>query len=447
MTTRQMLPDSHRAPIIETESASGVSVLDLPAVAGEGDLRRGPGFGPSLVPDSGGGLDALADAFSEFISASGRLETSYRELQQEVAQLSQELAARNAALNASLAENEQMRAALEQIVDSMPCGVLVLDGDGRVVMINDESTRLLGLDSDCPARHLSEVSAVSGVRLGAFFENGTTGEAEQEFAQASGSGKRWLGVRKRRLFGASEQGIGEQTILILRDISAQKQAEQQREAARKSMALAEVAALLAHEIRNPLASLELFAGLVVDDPDRREEWSAHLRAGIRSLAGMVTNVLSFHSLGRMQKSELDLPATLRAAVEFTRPIADQARLQLSFADAGDAAIRVSANQGALQQVVLNLIANAIRHTEPGGRIDISVQPRGDSAVVLFADSGSGIAEEQLPHIFEPGFSGSGHSCGLGLAVCRQIVAHHGGQIRVTSALGRGTTFHVELPTL
>ena len=88
----------------------------------------------------------LAGAFSEFISASARLENSYRQLQQEVSELGQELSARNAALNTSLAENERMRLDLQQIVDSMPCGVLVLDRKGEISMINPESRRLLGLD-------------------------------------------------------------------------------------------------------------------------------------------------------------------------------------------------------------------------------------------------------------------------------------------------------------
>ena len=80
----------------------------------------------------------LADAFSEFISASARLEASYATLQQEVTHLSHELADRNSALKASLAENQRVHGALQQIVASMPCGVLVVEGDGSVSMINPE---------------------------------------------------------------------------------------------------------------------------------------------------------------------------------------------------------------------------------------------------------------------------------------------------------------------
>src|ERR1700739_55096 len=127
-----MPPSSHTTPIIGADAAS---------------LRSS-------------GL--LADAFSEFISASSLLEASYRDLQREVAHLVFERAERNAALTRSLAENDRMRAALQQIIDSMPCGVLVLDTAETIVTINSEGRRLLELGS-APVRNLRELSAVSRI--------------------------------------------------------------------------------------------------------------------------------------------------------------------------------------------------------------------------------------------------------------------------------------------
>jgi PAS domain-containing protein len=111
----------------------------------------------------------LADAFSEFISASSLLEASYRDLQQEVAHLGLELAERNAALSRSLAENDRMRAALQQMIDSMPCGVLVLDTAETIVMINPEGRRLLELGS-AHVRSLRELSAISQVNFESLME-------------------------------------------------------------------------------------------------------------------------------------------------------------------------------------------------------------------------------------------------------------------------------------
>jgi PAS domain-containing protein len=111
----------------------------------------------------------LADAFSEFISASAKLETSYANLQLEVAHLSHELADRNSALKASLAENERVHRALQQIVASMPCGVLVVEADGTVSMINPEARRLLDL-GDAPAEHLKAISVTAGIDLAGFLK-------------------------------------------------------------------------------------------------------------------------------------------------------------------------------------------------------------------------------------------------------------------------------------
>lgn len=251
-----------------------------------------------------------------------------------------------------------------------------------------------------------------------------------------------------------QQGrVGKQTVLILRDVTSHKLAEEERERARRATALAEVATTLAHEIRNPLASLELFAGLIASGGEETAEWISHLHAGIRSLAGTVNNVLSFHGVGFPALCALDLADTIRSSVEFVRPIAKEAGVTLLFSS-DLSKVEVQGNSGALQQVVLNIVSNAIRHTGKGGSVQVSVrQVRVGAvagtglAVIEFADTGSGIAADHLQEIFRPGFSGSGNSSGLGLSVCQQIVKQHEGQIRVASTPGLGSTFSVEIPTL
>ena len=393
----------------------------------------------------------LADAFSEFISASARLEASYATLQQEVTHLSHELADRNSALKASLAENQRVHGALQQIVASMPCGVLVVEGDGSVSMINPEGRRLLDLGSE-PKGDLVDISRTAGINLAGFLKRNSSAEDEQEFCRVSNGAKRWLSVHDRRLFSDSYGPEQQQTILILRDVTLHKHAERERERSRKATALSEVATTLAHEIRNPLTSLELFAGLIADGGEDVSEWVSHLRAGIRSLGGTVNNVLSFHGVGFPALVELDLCEALRSSVEFVRPIAQQAGVSLFFT--ADPIVKVLGNSSALQQVVLNIVCNAIRHTHKGGMVSVSVRVERDEnnqltdhAVIEFDDTGDGIAQEHINDIFRPGFSGSGTTSGLGLAVCEQIVRQHEGRIRVVSELNVGTTFFVEIPAL
>jgi two-component system sensor histidine kinase FlrB len=399
----------------------------------------------------------LASAFTEFIAASSRLEKSYRQLQQEVSELRVELSARNAALRTSLAENERMRLDLQQIVDSMPCGVLVLDRQGEISMINPESRRLLGLNGsdfrEGSKATLRQISALSGVNLEASYAKESSNDAGQEFCVHEPSGKRWLEVRNRPLSPESGRGVKpDRTILILRDITAQRRAEQERGAAREAMVLAEITTILAHEIRNPLASLELFAELIEDDEDQRAQWISNLRVGIRTLSGTVNNVLSFHGSGSLKLIPVSMSALIANAVQFVKPLAQQATVSLEcFSDQYQN--QVMGNESALQQVVFNLIANAIRHTPAGGSVTVMLRSEPGTAnleshvIVEFSDTGCGVRPDQMKHIFEPGFSGSGDTSGLGLAVCARIMKQHGGQIGVSNRAHGGARFELSLPLL
>lgn len=398
--------------------------------------------------------ELLADAFSEFISASALLEASYRDLQQEVAQLGFELAERNAALTRSLAENDRMRAALQRIIDSMPCGVLVLDTADAIVMINPEGRRLLDLGS-AHVRNLHELSAFSQIDF-EYLAAGQEDRLDSELCLSSAAGKRWLAIGNRKLsttvasWDSEGQRASLQSVWILRDITASKQAEQEREAARNSMALAEMSTILAHEIRNPLASMELFAGLIAEDPAQTAQWVSHLRAGIRQLSGTVNNVLSIQSGGNPHRVPVDLTACLQRGVEFVQPIAEQAGVSLAF-HGGDETLTILGNENVLRQIILNLICNAIRHTSAGGKIDVALSSASHEgmirALVDITDTGCGIPAHLIENIFEVGFSVSGDTPGLGLAVCKRLMMQHSGEIRVSSTVNCGTTFQLEFPTL
>lgn len=404
------------------------------------------GAGPLLLNSP----QLLADAFSDFISASAQLEASYRELQQKVAHLSVELADRNAALTRSLAENDRIRTALQQMIDSLPCGVLVLDHSETVVTINPEGRRLLGLGC-AVVKNLRDLSRRSGINFEALAAS-QGDQLDTEVCLTSAAGKSWLAIGKRELEDSLESqeraSAALRSIWILRDVTATRNAEQEREAARRATALAEISSILAHEIRNPLASLELFAELIAEDPGGASQWIAHLRAGIRTLSGTVNNVLSINGETRLRLSRLDLCACIEAAVEFVRPIADQANVALTFSPA-DVPLTIEGNEDGIRQIILNLTCNAIRHTAADGRIEVAVsgedRPGGSVAVVEVRDTGCGIPDEQIGRLFEAGFSGAGETPGLGLAVCQRLMRQHRGSIRVFSRINEGSNFQLEFP--
>lgn len=382
----------------------------------------------------------LAGAFSEFVAASTRLELSYRDLQAEVAELSQALLERNRALSESRDQNRSVSQRLERILEVIPCGVLVVDESGSVLLANEEASRLLDLynrDAIFPRLSLEPANALL---LQSF--------SEQELSFGEGQEQRWMAVRRAMLtdtngFGSKSRA---EAVWTLRDISQHKRMEREREAARGTTALAQVSALLAHEIRNPLASLELFAGLIADHPEQRDQWISHLRAGIRTLSATVNNVLTLQSNTFLPLEEVDVNSECALAVSFLQPLAEQAVVELAFFSEDTVAVG-RAHRSAFHQILLNLCSNALRHTAANGRVQVVCHASLTDSPTLrisVTDTGIGIAPEHLPHIFEAGFSGSGTTSGLGLAVCKRLVEQLGGRLHVESGLGRGSTFTLEL---
>lgn len=398
-----------------------------------------------MIPPPAPAKGALTEAFNAFMATAGRMEASYSQLQGEVARLRRELEERNAALTSSLAENKKMRASLQRILDSLPCGVIVIDANDGVVLTNPEAGILLGTETG-PVSSLEQFPA----HLQVLLRTAIVRDDEHEISVDAGSGSRVLSIRRTALHTESAAALGtDQNVLILRDVTARKEAEQQREASRNMLALGEMAAVLAHEIRNPLGSMELWTSVLDKQPEIGEEGKLcveHLQAGIRSLSATVNNVLQFHGHGSANHVPLKLRTVLQNGIAFIRPLAEQAGIRLAIhSELENTEILGDAN--GLQQVILNLAVNAFRHTPMGGSLTISAQVQDKLAVVDFSDTGEGIGERDLPKIFNAGFSGSNRRPGLGLTICQRIMQQHKGTIRVQSRVCQGTTFSLEFPVL
>jgi two-component system sensor histidine kinase FlrB len=230
----------------------------------------------------------------------------------------------------------------------------------------------------------------------------------------------------------------------------QQHFQQERESLLRRQALAEMSAVLAHEIRNPLGSLELFAGLLAEAGLAAEpqEWVEHLQAGLRTLAATVNNVLQFHSQPQPGFAPTDLGALLYWLENFLRPLAQRGHVRMECA-ASLEGVCVAADRHRLEQVLLNLALNSFEFMPSGGVLRIgghSGSPEEQRGPWLeMADTGPGISPENLARVFEPGFTTRPGGPGLGLAVCKMVMEQHRGSIRVKSFQGRGTTFTLEFP--
>jgi len=228
-----------------------------------------------------------------------------------------------------------------------------------------------------------------------------------------------------------------------RDLAA---SVEENESLRRRQALAEMAAVLAHEIRNPLGSLELFAGLLAESNLSGEErlWAQQLQAGLRTVAATVNNVLQFHSQPPPGFAPVDLGEFLRWLEQFLRPLAQRSQVHIALSSSLEG-VRIAADRHRLEQVVLNLALNSFHAMPAGGLLRIAGVLLPTATVRLeIADSGPGIAPEIRERIFEPGFSTRSGSPGLGLAVCKTIVEQHHGTIQVAGG-SQGATFILEFP--
>jgi signal transduction histidine kinase len=345
----------------------------------------------------------------------------------------------NRDLACSLEENHRMRLHLNRILQGLPCGVLVTEADGQVSLANPETHRLLG----------TACNSVGNPPLPVWIRDlldRTQGDRNELEHRCGSPEVEWITIRRAQL--SLEEGGS--SIFILQDISGLKRLEQEHEALSRRQALAEMSALLAHEIRNPLGSLELFAGLLAESDLEEEEqnWVGHLQAGLRTLAATVNNVLHFHSQPSSGLAPTDLGRWLRSTHDFLRPLAQRAQVRMELTQELDG-ILVAGDRHRLEQVLLNLALNAFRFMPDGGGLKIhgavSLLVGNRSAAVEISDTGPGIATGDRERIFHPGFTTCAGSPGLGLAVCKTIMEQHGGAITVDSGAGIGTTFRLEFP--
>ena len=221
-------------------------------------------------------------------------------------------------------------------------------------------------------------------------------------------------------------------------------------------ALREFLANVSHELRTPLTSIRGFSQALLDGtldtPEERERAARVIDMESRRLLHLVGELLDLSRIesGRQTMQTADVPAAelLAHVGDVFSMRAEETGVSLRVADAGDAIVRSDFDR--IEQVLGNLIDNAFRHTPAGGRIEIGTrQPRGGFVEFFVIDSGSGIAPDELPHVFDRFYRSSGETsgtgAGLGLAISREIVRAHGGEIRAESSAAAGTTFSFTLP--
>jgi two-component system, NtrC family, sensor histidine kinase AtoS len=234
----------------------------------------------------------------------------------------------------------------------------------------------------------------------------------------------------------------------------------QEEVVRKNklMELGTVAAGIAHEIRNPLASIKTFAQLLpskAGDPEFRNEFSKLVMKDIDRISKVVESMLAFARPAGVKVADYSAAELIDEAVLLVEPRFKSKEIHLKKDVGNHLGLKVDKQQ--MLQVLVNLLNNAVDALGPGGTIRISASARAvnnfgvgsqrqEFVVIEVADNGVGIPTALRQRVFEPFFTTKKHGTGLGLSICQKIVHDHGGDITVSSVEEKGTTFQIHLPS-
>jgi PAS domain S-box-containing protein len=369
------------------------------------------------------------------------------------------------------AEIDQQRRLLQAVIDQLPAGVVIHEApSGKVLYANAAFGAIWRRPVGSPTT-LSEVPDVYPARdaegrpLGKEDYAGTRamrGENVRQVLECQRGDGTWCVVLDT---GAPVRDAGGRIMAgaaVLLDISAQREAERERERLLDETQRAvrerdRVLAVVSHDLRNPLNAIALSALQVSRTPDGEVARARTQGDRIRAAAGRMETIISdLLDVARIESGRLvvdpgdhDGPSIVVEVAEMFAEVAASRQIQLKTA-AESLGAPVRCDRGRILQVLSNLIGNALKFTVPPGEIEIGCVVVGEVASFFVRDQGPGIRAEDLPRIFDRYWQGEGTATqkkglGLGLAICKEIVEAHGGSIQVESVLGQGATFSFSLP--
>lgn len=327
------------------------------------------------------------------------------------------------------------------ILESIPSGVVSFDSGLSVTMANSSAQRILDLPPDIAGKKASEVF---GKELSGIIEGGATVErGETSYTSASGK-KLWLGFSVTSLKGDS--GGPDGRILVFTDLTGLKSLERQAELRKRLASLGEIAAGVAHELRNPMAVIAGYVKMLGKQqglaPDEKI-----LKTMSKEVAAMDSIINGFLAFARPKPPEAaplkkeDLRRLLETSI--SQSFEDKPDIH-TVLDVDGPDFTINADDLQLKQVFTNIARNAAHAMDGHGAFTVRAVKSGGEAVITLSDTGHGIPEEMKEKVFLPFYTTRDEGTGLGLAIAHGIIEGHGGSIEAESSPGK-TTFRIRLP--
>lgn len=392
----------------------------------EANLRPTESAEPSVsAPLEQASREGLEQAFALFNQMSNQLSESYSLLEARVSELKGQLASVSAQRMQELAEKERLAHRLQSLLDLLPGGVIVIDGQGVVREANPVARALLG-------------QPLVGMLWRQVIARNFAPREDDGHEISMRDGRR-LSIATRSLHGEPGQ------LVLLTDLTETRRLQDQLSRHERLSALGRMVASLAHQIRTPLSAALLYASHLNEQvlpAEQQQRFAGRLKERLHELENQVRDMLIF------ARGELPLPDRLSPSVLFDalRAAAD--------AHVGDMAVRwqcdvrdgeLLCNRDTLVGTVLNLIDNAIQAAGRDARLKVHLYRRDNQLRLCVSDNGPGMSQETLARLGEPFFTTKTTGTGLGLAVVKAVARAHQGQLLLQSRAGRGTCAIVSLP--
>ena len=398
-------------------------------------------------------LSLLQKTFESFNKATAELERAYARLEERFASLNQELEDKNVELLKTIEEKEQTKNYLQNILESLINGVIVTDLEGRIQTLNSCAEAFTDV----------RLADVSGRHISILFESMPVSDWQMinlsEYFKGESGHKVKINGRTLEIFCSpfkSPAGSVIGNVFVLRDMTRVEKLEEMAKRTEKFAAMGEMAANIAHEVRNPLGSIELFASLLLKNLAEAKDRERVLQiiSSVKNVDNKISNLLLFTRRPSPQMKIIRLHQILKEVIDFSEQIIEQAGVEVLVHLTEDD-ILISADAEMIKQVFLNIILNAQQAMPDGGKLTIMtrltpkslLETREKNAEIIFQDVGPGIPSTDISRIFDPFFSTKEGGSGLGLAIVHNIISEHNGSIFVENATEGGMIVNVSLPTV
>jgi two-component system phosphate regulon sensor histidine kinase PhoR len=336
------------------------------------------------------------------------------------------------------------------IIDNLPVGFSIVDKDGIIIDFNNTAEKITGYTKkDVIGKlHLRMLHGTDDKDACPLFRHALMRHEQLIATEASVMKKNGdfiaVSVTTSPLFDSSGNFIG--GIELFRDITELKRLERERK---------NILSMFAHDMKNPVITAEGFISRMLSGKtgpltEIQKNYLELVKEELDGLQGLITDFLEFSRFEAAEckpvLSPFNIAASVRKHIEIAKVEAEKKNITLT-CDAGETETIANADAMLIGRVITNLLDNAIKYTNTGGAITVSLFDLDDKVLVQVRDTGPGIPEEHLPYIFDAFYRGKRdmRGSGLGLTIAKTIVEAHGGKIWVESVPEKGSTFSFTLP--